>query len=50
MECCDHDEFEYMECAKVGQKVRNFTMDAYDPSITNRNHLEISKCPSSTAK
>jgi peroxiredoxin (alkyl hydroperoxide reductase subunit C) len=32
MECCDHDDFEYMECAKVGQKVKNFVMDAYDPT------------------
>ena len=36
MECCDHEheqeEYDYMECAKVGQKIRNFTLEAYDPT------------------
>ena len=32
MDCCDHDDTDLMECAKVGQKVRNFTLDAYDPT------------------
>jgi len=34
MECCDHEheEYDYMECVKVGQKIRNFSMEAYDPT------------------
>ena len=34
MECCDHDhdEMDYLECAKVGQKIRHFSMEAYDPT------------------
>jgi len=32
MECCDHDDYEFMECAKVGQKIKNFTLEAYDPT------------------
>ncbi len=31
MDCCE-SEYEYMECAKVGQKIKNFVMDAYDPT------------------
>lgn len=31
MDCCESDD-EYMECAKVGQKVKNFVMHAYDPA------------------
>ena len=32
MECCDHDDYEFMECAKVGQKIKNFTLEAFDPT------------------
>jgi len=32
MECCDHDDLEYLECAKVGQKIKDFVLDAFDPS------------------
>ncbi len=33
MECCDHeDDYDFMECAKVGQKIKDFTMEAYDPA------------------
>ncbi|SNR88432.1 peroxiredoxin (alkyl hydroperoxide reductase subunit C) [Humidesulfovibrio mexicanus] len=34
MDCCDHDhdEMDYLECAKVGQKIRHFSMEAYDPA------------------
>ncbi|MBU1228369.1 MAG: redoxin domain-containing protein [Proteobacteria bacterium] len=36
MGCCetdhDHDESEFMECAKVGQKIKHFTLEAFDPT------------------
>ena len=34
MDCCDHDhdETDYMECAKVGQKIKHFVLDAFDPT------------------
>jgi NADH-dependent peroxiredoxin subunit C len=34
MDCCDHDhdDEDLMECAKVGQKIRNFTLEAFDPT------------------
>jgi peroxiredoxin (alkyl hydroperoxide reductase subunit C) len=32
MDCCDHDDFDYLECAKVGQKIKDFVLEAYDPT------------------
>ncbi|MBA4357012.1 MAG: peroxiredoxin [Desulfovibrio sp.] len=32
MDCCDHDEDDFMECAKVGQKIKNFVLEAFDPT------------------
>lgn len=45
MDCCDHDhdEMDYMECAKVGQPVRDFTMEAYDPTEGGFTTVQLSK-------
>ena len=46
MECCDHEEYELMECAKVGQPVKDFVMEAFDPTeggFTTVDSAEIKK-------
>jgi NADH-dependent peroxiredoxin subunit C len=34
MDCCDHDhdDEDLLECAKVGQRIRNFTLETFDPA------------------
>lgn len=45
MSCCEHEEEyeDYMECAKVGQPVRNFVMEAYDPVEGGFTTVELAK-------
>jgi len=45
MDCCDHDheEYDYMECARVGQPVKDFVMEAFDPTEGGFTTVELAK-------
>ena len=45
MSCCEHEEEyeDYMECAKVGQPVRDFVMEAFDPAEGGFTTVELAK-------
>ena len=47
MGCCDtehdHDDEDMLECAKVGQKIRNFTLEAFDPTEGGFSEVDSAK-------